>query len=95
MFFHLVKLYNSFNLFTGGITMLNIETKPIFIYMYENGELFGVEEEMKNYSYILASIDDVRRDAEDEEDMEPWGNTIILKEGNFKWDATKKDYVKI
>lgn len=61
----------------------------VYVYKYENeGELFGVEKEMTEYDYELASIKELDRE-------EPWGDFVMVEEGRFKWDNQKKDYMRV
>lgn len=66
------------------------EKDLVFVYRYDNdsGDLFGVMEEMVGYDYELASIDELDREEE-------WAKFVIVKEGAYRWDVAKKDYVKI
>jgi hypothetical protein len=60
----------------------------VFIYKYEDGDLFAVLEEMVGYEYELASISELDR-------ISKWATYVIVREGAFKWDFKEKNYVKI
>lgn len=50
------------------------------------GELFAVKDEMVGYTYEIASINELDWNEE-------WAKFVIVKEGSFKWDYAKDDYI--
>ncbi|WP_445491728.1 hypothetical protein [Niallia sp. 03133] len=72
------------------------EKNLVFVYKYSNEEndLIAVTNEIIGYDYKLASIDDL--DIGDDLDTGvKWAEMVIVKEGSYKWDSLKKDYIKI
>lgn len=64
------------------------EQRSVFIYEYNDGGIFGVKNKLNEQDYKLASIHKLEGDYE-------WGLFVIVKEGAFKWDDDKKDYIKM
>lgn len=64
------------------------ELNSVFVYKYKDGGIFGAKKQKNDNAYELASIQELEGDSE-------WGLFVIVKEGTFKWDADKKDYIKL
>lgn len=58
-----------------------------YVYLYDNGDLFGVENEMIGYYYELASIKDIiEQNWGDERDI---GKVFVVAEGQYLYENGK------